>query len=382
MKTFTLHTDIEHTDKRKGLSLASTIADIFLTKMFDESTPKLKFKPKFIKKFIDDVISTAPADQVPEATTIFNNFDEDKRLEFTYEIEENNRLNFLDMTLIHMSDQKIKTDWYSKATSSHRILNFLSAHPPKLKENVAIEFTNRVLSLSDPIFKPKNIELIKSILTENNYPKKTINKAIAIYNNKINQRQRQQPDITSQDDEQEPTKIYRSMQYVPRLTQAVNKQLRAAIPELIVAPKPTKQLQYLFTKTKTKIPKEKRTNTIYRIQCKSENCPHRFYIGETKRTVEKRGLEHRSNYNNRHTPGYKSALVNHSIDFPGHEPNTEPTDIKILDQEENSFKRRIIESCYINLYGTHSNNFKRDANRLHNNYSNILDTYKRINTDT
>lgn len=163
-----------------GLSLACTIADIFLTKMFKESLTKLSFKPKFVKTFIDDIISTAPEKKITEVLTTFNCFDVDRKLEFTEEIEKDNKINFLDMTSIHMNNHKVKTNWSTKETTSERILNYLSTHPPKIKERVAMKLANKVLSLSDPIFKRRNIERIKSILTKNNYPKRIIQGARSI----------------------------------------------------------------------------------------------------------------------------------------------------------------------------------------------------------
>lgn len=252
-----------------------------------------------------------------------------------------------------------------------------------MKEKVAMELVNRVISLSDPIFKQKNIEKIKAILTKNNYPNNIIHKALKCYKTKEQHKnmQRQEQVIEDTEAKEQETKIYRGMQYIPKLSETVNKQLKLAIPELTIAPKPLQQLQNIFTKTKTEIPREERTNAIYRIDCKAKNCPEPFYLGETERTAKKRGSEHKTDFNNRYAPGYKSALINHTLDYHGHAPDVEPTKIKILDHEENEFKRKIMESCYINLYGSKSNNYKRDANRLHSNYGNILEIYKKINTD-
>lgn len=367
-----------------GLSLACTIADLYLTEMFDKSIPKLSFKPEFVKKFIDDIISTAPENKIIETRDIFNAFDPRGRLEFTYEMEENNKINFLDMTLIHMIDHKVKTNWFCKETSSNRIINFLSTHPPKMKLNIAIEFTNRVLALSDPIFKPKNIERIKDILRKNNYPERIIHKAIEIVKHKQDQRKQQiqsqqsQPPLTNPDIIAPTERTYRSMMYIPRLTREVNKQLRIANPTLTIAPKPTKQLNHCFTKTKTKIPKQEQTDALYRIKCKTNICPEPFYLGETERTPKKRTSEHKTDFKNRFKPGNKTALIEHTLDYPGHEPDLEIENVIIIDRENNTFKRKLLESCYINLYGSKANNFKRDAQRLNENYSNILNIYKSI----
>lgn len=63
----------------------------------------------------------------------------------------------------------------------------------------------------------------------------------------------------------------------------------------IEAPKPIRQLKNIFTKNKTKIRIEDRTNAIYRIKCKTNLCPEPFYIGETERSPKKRVLDHEGN---------------------------------------------------------------------------------------
>lgn len=258
-------------------------------------------------------------------------------------------------------------------------MNYLSAHPKKMKENVAIELVNRVMTLSDPIFKTNNIEKVKTILHKNNYPQRIIHKAFETY--KYKQEQKKLREISQKSTDQILTKekrTFRSMPYVPRLTEAVNKQLRLANANLTIAPTQIKQLGNIFTKTKTKIPKEERRNAIYRIDCKERLCPEPFYLGETGRTPKKRSGEHKTDFNNKDKPGNKTALIKHALNYPGHEPNLELKNIKILESEKNEFKRKIIESCYINIYGTTANNYKRDAQRMHENYSNIINIYKNI----
>lgn len=112
-----------------GLSLAPTLADIYLTELFDTCIPLLPFKPLFLKKYIDDVISTILECHINETLRIFNGFSKTGRLKFTHEIETERRINFLDLTLIHRTDKKVITNWYHKDISSNRMLSFLSNHP-------------------------------------------------------------------------------------------------------------------------------------------------------------------------------------------------------------------------------------------------------------
>lgn len=162
---------------------------------------------KVVKKLIVDIITTAPEDKVTEAQNIFNQNDELGRLKFTYEVQLGNKINFLDMTLIHMRNQKIKTNWYARTTSSKRIVNFLSSHPPKMKEN-AIGLINRVITLSDPIFRPMNTARIYEILRKNNYRTKIIEKAMAVYHYRQQQKTEQQTELNGT--REKLTRIYRT----------------------------------------------------------------------------------------------------------------------------------------------------------------------------
>lgn len=155
-----------------GLSLAGTLADILLTELFDHSIPKPKYTPAFVKKFVDDVITTAPKTQIDATNELLNQFN--GRLKFTNETERERKISFLDMTLIHQLNGKIITNWYTKTTSSDRLLNYLSFHPYNMKYNIAKSFVNKVFTLSDPIFNGMNTKKTQQILLKNNYPQKMI----------------------------------------------------------------------------------------------------------------------------------------------------------------------------------------------------------------
>ena len=59
---------------------------------------KLNFSPIFYFRYVDDVITCIPHDKVDEMVTIFNAYDD--RLQFTYELENNNSMSFLDVLII------------------------------------------------------------------------------------------------------------------------------------------------------------------------------------------------------------------------------------------------------------------------------------------
>lgn len=357
-----------------GLSLAGTLSDVLLTELFDNMIPKLNYEPGFFKKYIDDIITTAPENQAESTQAIYNGFN--SRLKFTYEVEMDNRINFLDTTVYHMSNNTMITDWYSKETSSNRLLNYLSAHPQRMKINIATSFVNRVLSLSHPIFKSKNIQLIRNILTKNNYPNKIIEKALKIHRTNTMQCQN-----STTANKKEMT--YSGMCYIPDLTSNIEKQLKISNDQLAIGPRPILKLQKVFSKMKTKIKPMDQTNAIYRIQCK-EPCEEPFYIGETFRRVGIRTNEHETDYENRFKPSGKTALIRHCLgndDREPHEPDFTANNIKVIDREAIDDKRKFMEACYIWMYDKKAQNIKRNTKDLHTNYTNILKKFKDLHTE-
>jgi len=124
----------------------------------------------------------------------------------------------------------------------------------------------------------------------------------------------------------------------------------------------------IYTNTKDKIKKLNNTNVIYEVQC--QGCDSK-YIGETKNKLLERLQHHKNNIKNRSNT---TALSQHSVRTK-HEFKFENT--KILEKEENHFKRKFIESAYILLNNPCSINFKTDTQNINNKYNNILNTIKK-----
>lgn len=96
-------------------------------------------------------------------------------------MEQNNSLPFLDMLAIDCPDGSLQFDWYTKPTSSGRLVNYFSNHPLTQKLNVIDNLIRRVFSTSSAPFSTKNRKIVKDILLNNNYPEKLIEKRIKKY---------------------------------------------------------------------------------------------------------------------------------------------------------------------------------------------------------
>lgn len=156
-----------------GSCLSPSVADLVMDILLDDVISRLPFTLPFLKKYVDDLITTIPMDMVDQTLTVFNSYC--PSLQFTIEREMDGKLPFLDMVIERdPSVGSISTSWYQKPTSSGRMLNFLSAHNLNQKVATATEFVNRVFSLSSSVTND-NIAIIKKQLRNNNYPAQLIN---------------------------------------------------------------------------------------------------------------------------------------------------------------------------------------------------------------
>ena len=144
----------------------------------DSRTGKLV---QFYRRYVDDVIILAKSE---------NNIEELRRvmernsaLKITYEIGYF-KLPFLDVN-VTIDDRKWVTDVYVKSTNEGDCLNYKSECPQKYKESVIYSYMNRAYKISSSwdIFH-KEVDRIKQLLTNNNYPMMLVEQEINKFLNK------------------------------------------------------------------------------------------------------------------------------------------------------------------------------------------------------
>lgn len=116
---------------------------------------------------MDDIALAAPSSTFEHILSVFNSFH--SRLQFTMEIGDNNKLDFLDVTII-LNNNRLNFDWFHKPTFSGKYLNFLSQHPLCQKRGTIIGLVDRAFLLSHPRCHQNNLKFIINILLDNNYP--------------------------------------------------------------------------------------------------------------------------------------------------------------------------------------------------------------------
>jgi hypothetical protein len=352
-----------------GQSLSTILADFVLKDLFDKCISKFSKKPTFLKKYVDDVICSMNPNSIDDALTIINSYHD--KIKFTLEKEDDmHSIAFLDLKVIRSDNGNLKTNWYKKSVSCDRILNYHSKHPFSMRYNVAFSFARRVLKLSNIEFHHENKKKITQTLQKNNYPIHLINrifKKILYLEEPLNDSNELY--VSAQEESVvEKKKYYSSFNYIPKLSENLKQELEKYNENLTLAFKPPNKLNSLFTNTKDKIEKNKKSNLIYKIDC--TNCPS-VYIGETSKYLETRIKRHKYDYDNKNNnKSTKTALVRHCIDT-NHTPQFEKA--TILDYEKHQKRRELLESTYINLH-SHTVNFKTDTTRI-SPYADTINTF-------
>ncbi|XP_058977227.1 uncharacterized protein LOC131801989 [Musca domestica] len=335
--------------QKKGLPMGSpaspVVADIVMEKLLDTCMEKLTTKPKILTKYVDDLFVITGEDAINDTLNILNSFS--NNIKFTMEDEMNGCLPYLD-TIIYRKKDKLELDWYQKPTASGRIINFFSKHPKQMIINTAKNLVHRVMSISDEKFHNKNKHKIRDILTNNNFPIRIINRLIG----------RRNTTRETQKDE----KIYKSMIYVPNLSERFQNSNLYDKNKYIIAQKNNNTLKKLFSHTKDKIQNPDKHNVIYQIQCDgnpNEKCG-KYYVGTTKNKLKTRLSAHKSDLKMRNQNyTQKTALAEHCISS-NHQPNLEQ--VKILQTENHYHRRLTLEMLHINnLHTTERINFKSDT---------------------
>ena len=337
-------------EQKQGLAMGSPIsacvANLTMEYLEKQVLQNLRCSIHIYKRYVDDCFLCLPKDQVEYVLDQFNSFC--ASLNFTMETEVNKTLNFLDITVAHCNG-KITTKWFRKPNSSGRYVNYLSAQPLVHKKAVVAGLVDRAVCFTNVIDRPKVIADVKKILRDNNYPDEFVNKIIKervhkLYNGNS------KPNI------QEEDKKFISFPYICGLSENIEHLLKD---KFKVAHKTHTNVGQLFSKLKSRTKKENQSDVIYKVPC--SNC-QATYVGQTTQYLKKRMEAHRYRKNEITALSRHASEQKHGFDF---------ANVEVLDIEQNSFKRKILEMLYIRKDKNSVNN-RTDIASLSSIYANIL----------
>lgn len=162
----------QKTGFRMGSSISSLGTDIFMEEILDTVLQGIP-QPKLLLKYVDDMLLVCSEDLAKLILTRLNA--RHPRLKFTMEKEENDTLNYLDIQIIRTSAVTFETKWYTKPTSSDRILHWTSNHSDLVIQNTGIAFVKQMKTVTSSKHHPEMKTRAKQLLLTNGYPKTAAN---------------------------------------------------------------------------------------------------------------------------------------------------------------------------------------------------------------
>ncbi|XP_044762054.1 uncharacterized protein LOC123319267 [Coccinella septempunctata] len=336
--------------------LSPILAEIAMDELVSSVLANLPFVLPFFWLYVDDSITAVPEEEFDTILDYFNAFN--PKLQFTMETERDNKLAFLDVEVHRKECGTLLTNWFTKPTSSGRILNYHSYNPIGHKLSTVKGLLHRMMNLIHHTFHDSNLRTIKNILKMNNYPNTFVNKCLNSYF-------RQHRAFNNS--EKPPCKFYK-FPCIDGLSQRISTVFDSNTKLAFYNVRSTK---CLYTRLKDPTPLLSLSNVIYKIPC---SCG-KSYIGQTKQYLKSRISQHTNDCKNQNqNKPNKTALASHHFET-GHSFILE--DVTVLDREANWFKRNVGEMIQINLADTV--NLRSDCANLSIIYSNILNIYARQN---
>ena len=322
----------QNTGAPMGNPLSGILSEIFLQNLENDHLQTIidKHRIKFMARYVDDIIIIYD-DNLSNIDTIFEEINKiDKNIQYTIEKEHNNKINYLDLTIIK-NNNKIEYDIYRKPTHTEICIHRNSRHPMQQKLSTFHSLIHRLQKI--PLTKEKyNKELnyIKNLAIKNGYNTDMINNLI-----KKSERKEELRKLTALKTIDNNTYKWITLTYTGSETHKIANIIKKHNRNIKIAYKTNNSIKQIIPNQINKINKYQKRG-VYKINCK--NCK-KFYIGMTNRNFNIRFKEHIQDFlNNRGRSNYASHLLNQ-----GHEHDVIENSMEILHVENNFNKTKILE---------------------------------------
>ena len=325
-----------------GSPLGPVIAGIFMVELERTLVPKLAQHMYPWNRYVDDTIAWIKQDSVEYVTQQLNSFHEN--IQFTYEMESDNKISFLDILLIRKNDSEIETTVYRKPTDNDIYLNWNSFAPIKWKRGTLRTLLLRAHTIcsNENHLKTELKHLHKAFIETNGYPEwiyKQVYQKIKADKERINNE-----DVTPEivNNEIVETRImlpYQGQQgekLLKSLTKTLNHYEKNHVTKIIYT---GTKLGTNFT-VKDKTIKEHQHDLVYEVKCPEPTCKD-SYIGEVSRRLGERIKDHCGRDS-------KSHVVTHTMES-NHKEITKD-DFTIISKNKrmnNYYFRKIMEAIMI-----------------------------------
>ena len=141
MSTFDGNIYVRNDGVAMGSPLGPVLANIFMLELERSVIPTLMDKMKCWTRYVDGTLFYIKTDSIAYVLEMLNGFH--RNIQFTYEVETDSKISFLDVLVIRDSNNNINTTVYGKSTNNDIYLNFESFAPDKCKWGTLKTLTKR-----------------------------------------------------------------------------------------------------------------------------------------------------------------------------------------------------------------------------------------------
>ena len=286
-----------------GNPLSPLIAEVFMSN-FEVKLKTRNMLPRVWHRYVDDIFAVIKRTDLNTTLNMLN--EQYPEINFTCEVENEQKLTFLDLTLQRIQN-KIEIAVHHKSTSTLRYIPSDSYAPIQHKlaafHSLAHRLVSLPLSLTNYI---QEYEYIKKVAKTNGYSEEIINNIIRKHAHKqTNENQstlfKQNKKIDKKDDLKRV-----SITFAPTITNKLKTTFKRNNMEMVFS-NPFKLKNLLNTLKDKTDPLDKAG--IYQISCGV--CSRKYY-GQTKRSIKRRYCEHKQYVINNEPR--KSAFASHVLE--------------------------------------------------------------------
>ena len=274
--------------QQKGLAMgapsSSILSEVYLQYIENTEALSILNKPGIegYFRYVDDIllICNKHIIDINDTVTLFNSLS--PILKFSLEVETNNRLNYLDLTVIK-DRNGFSYEIYRKPTATDTIIPNDSCHPSEQKMAAIKYFANRIntYGLSNDN-KQIEIDTVKQILHNNSYH-------VSMLDNMMKENGIRKHNI--QQSPEHPKPKWAKFTYIGKETRIITKLFRHTQVKVAFTSNNNllNMLQHSYTDDRNKYTK----SGVYQLKCPTCN---KIYIGQTGRSFSIRYREHKHDF--------------------------------------------------------------------------------------
>lgn len=312
-----------------GSPVAPVVANLWMEHFENGAIATAPQAVKIWKRYVDDVFCIMKGNESDVQNYLAHLNSIHCKMRFTYEMEKDRSIAFLDVKVGVRSDGSLSHSVYRKPTHTDRYLHANSHHHPRQLYSVVASLTDRAYSLCDEDHINNELSQLRVVLQRNGYGRN------------LPPRRTDEPKHLDYRVERQPAYL----PYMKGVTDKVSNILKKFSVKTIFTPY-RKLSQYLRT-PKDSFPLER--PGVYKIDCSCGSS----YIGQTKRTISCRIKEHIRAFKNNEPR--KSAIAEHLLEA-GTNHWIELHNPQILSTERHYIPRMVKEAIEILKY----KNFNRE----------------------